>query len=137
MNEQIEAAISRYGDKGFFSHVAPTQKLLDDAQQKLGFPVPEQFLEYLNAYSHGGIGFEILGVGLDGSMLFLEETLEYREEGLPKNLLVVENCNEWLYCINADTGEVVSWYFDDDPSVDYPCFDDYLMDRLNDAIENL
>lgn len=137
MNKQIEAAISQYGENGSFTKVAPTQEMLAEAQQKLGFPMPEQFVEYLNAYGHGGIGFEVLGVGFDGTMFFLDETLEYREDGLPDNLLVVENCDEWLYCIDADTGEVVSWYFDDDPSVDYSCFDDYLLDRLNNAIENL
>ena len=137
MNKQIEAAISQCSGKDSFTKIAPTQEMLAEAQQKLGFPLPEQFIEYLNAYSHGGVGFEILGVGFDGSKAFLEETLEYREDGLPANLLVVENCDEWLYCIDANSGEVVSWYFDDDLSVDYPCFDDYLLDRLNDAIENL
>ena len=137
MNKQIEAAISQCSGKDSFTKIAPTKEMLAEAQQKLGFPLPEQFIEYLNAYSHGGVGFEILGVGFDGSMAFLEETLEYREDGLPANLLVVENCDEWLYCIDANSGEVVSWYFDDDLSVDYPCFDDYLLDRLNDTIENL
>ena len=137
MNKQIETAISQSSGKDSFTKIAPTQEMLAEAQQKLGFPLPEQFLEYLNAYSHGGVGFEILGVGFDGSMAFPEETLEYREDGLPANLLVVENCDEWLYCIDANSGEVVSWYFDDDLSVDYPCFDDYLLDRLNDTIENL
>ncbi len=137
MNKTIETMISQHGDKGSFTHVAPTEEMLTEAQEVLGFPIPEQFLEFLNTYGHGGIGFEVLGIGFDGSMPFLEETAEYREDGLPGNLLVVENCDEWLYCIDADSGEVVSWYFDDDPSVDYPCFDDYLIDRLNDAIENL
>lgn len=137
MNSKIETVISQYEDDGSFTKVAPTQEMLDKAQTKLGFSIPEQFLEYLNAYSHGGIGFEILGVGFDGTMPFLDETLEYRQDGLPDNLLVVEDCDEWLYCIDATTGEVVSWYFDEEPSVDYPSFDDYLMDRLNDTIENL
>lgn len=137
MNKRIETAISQCGRRCSFTKIAPTQEMLAEAQQKLGFPLPEQFLEYLNVYSHGGAGFEILGIGFDGSMVFLDETLEYREDGLPDNLLVVENCDEWLYCIDANTDEVVSWYFDDDPSVDYPCFDDYLLDRLNDTIENL
>ncbi len=111
--------------------------MLAEVEEKLGFSVPEQFRDYLNTYSHGGIGFEILGIGFDGSISFLEETLEYREDGLPKNLLVVENCDEWLYCIDVNTGEVVSWSIDENPRVEYPSFDDYLADRLNDAIENL
>ena len=137
MNSQIENLIARYGDKGSFTRVAPTKEMLAEVEEKLGFSVPEQFLEYLNAYSHGGIGFEILGVGFDGSIPFLKETLEYREDGLPESLLVVENCDEWLYCIDVKTGEVVSWFIDENPRVEYPCFDDYLLDRLNDAIENL
>ena len=137
MNSQINDLITRFGDKGFFTKVAPTQEMLAEVKEKLGFSVPEQFLEYLKTYSHGGIGFEILGIGFDGSISFLEETLEYREDGLPNNLLVVENCDEWLYCIDANTGEVVSWSNDGDPRVEYPGFDDYLADRLNDAIENL
>ena len=137
MNSQINDLITRFGDKGFFTKVAPTQEMLAEVKEKLGFSVPEQFLEYLKIYSHGGIGFEILGIGFDGSISFLEETLEYREDGLPNNLLVVENCDEWLYCIDVNTGEVVSWSIDEDPSVEYPSFDSYLVDRLNDAIENL
>ena len=111
--------------------------MLAETEEKLGFGVPEQFLEYLNTYSHGGIGFEILGIGFDGSISYLEETLEYREDGLPENLLVIENCDEWLYCIDVNTDEVVSWSIDEDPRVEYACFDDYLVDRLNDAVENL
>ena len=137
MNSQINDLITRFEDKGSFTKVAPNQEMLAEVEKKLGLSVPEQFLEYLKAYSHGGIGFEILGIGFDGSISFLEETLEYREDGLPNNLLVVENCDEWLYCIDVNTGEVVSWSIDEDPSVEYPSFDSYLVDRLNDAIENL
>ena len=137
MNKKIVNLISRSEGEGAFTKIAPTQAMLDEVQAKLGFPVPKQFLEYLNMYSHGGFGFEILGIGLDGSIAFLEETLEYRDDGLPENLLVVENCDEWLYCIDADTGEVVSWCVGEEPHADFPCFDDYLIDRLNDAIENM
>ena len=137
MNGRINDLMTRLGDKGSFTKVAPTQEMLAEVEEKLGFIVPEQLLEYLNIYSHGGIGFEILGVGFDGSISFLEETLEYREDGLPDSLLVIENCDEWLYCIDVNTGEVVSWSIDEDPRVEYACFDDYLVDRLNDAIENL
>ena len=78
MNGRINDLMTRLGDKGSFTKVAPTQEMLAEVEEKLGFIVLEQFLEYLNIYSHGGIGFEILGVGFDGSISFLEETLEYR-----------------------------------------------------------
>lgn len=137
MNGRIEALMSQYGNKGFFSRIAPTKEALAEAREKLGFPIPKQFLEYLNMYSYGGIGFEILGIGLDGHIAFLDETLEYREEGLPDNLLVVENCDEWLYCIDVESGEVVSWAPGEEPQAAYSSFDDYLEDRLDGAIENL
>lgn len=137
MNKEIKDLIARYEDKGFFTRIAPTEEMLADVRQGLGLSVPDQYLEYLNTYSHGGIGFEINGIGFDGSISFLEETLEYREDGLPNNLIVVENCDEWLYCIDANTGEIVSWAIDEDVRVEYPSFDDFLIDRLNDAAENL
>lgn len=137
MNSEIEELISRYGEETSFTRVAPTQAMLDEVKEQLGFTVPDQYLDYLNAYSHGGFGFEILGIGFDGSISFLDETLEYREDGLPENLLVVENCDEWLYCVDVSTGEVVSWYLDGEIYPAYSCFDDYLLDRINDSIENM
>lgn len=38
--------------------------------------------------------------------------------------------------IDVTTGEVVFLFFEDEPRIDYPCFDDYLLERLNDTIEN-
>lgn len=137
MNNQIKNLIAQYEDRGSFTHKAPTKEMLETIKNKLGFNVPDQYLEYLNNYSHGGIGFEILGIGFDDSISFLEDTVEYRKEGLPVNLLVVENCGEWLYCIDVNTGEVVSWSADEKPEVEFATFDDYILDRLNDAIENL
>lgn len=137
MNDKIRELISQYAADSDFTHVAPTKEMIEAAESTLGFNVPDQFLQFLNEYSYGGIGFEILGIGFDDSVAFLEETLEYREEGLPDNLLVVENCDEWLYCIDVNTGEVVSWYYDGEVITNYPSFDEYLLDRLQDAFENL
>lgn len=138
MNQQIKSLIEQYKDEGHFTYVAPTLEMIDEAEEKLSFAIPEQFLDWLNTYSHGGInGIEILGIGFDGSIVFLETTLRYREYGLPENLLIIENCDEWVYCIEAQTGEVVSW----DPSgylkPEYPSFDDFMLDELENAIENL
>lgn len=138
MNDKISALIAQHENKGDFTHVALTPEMLETAQEQLGVTIPQQFLDYLNAYSHGGIGgIEILGVGLDGTMLFLETTFRYRKYGLPQNLLAIENCDEWLYCIDCDTGEVVSWSQSDGLRDEYPSFDDFLLQDLEDAIENL
>lgn len=137
MNSKIKELVARFGKDGSFTKVPPTKAMLEEAKNKLGFPVPKQFLEYLDTYSEGGFGFEILGVGFDGSMSFLDETLDYRNDGLPENLLVVENCDEWLYCIDSNTDEIVSWYPDGEVYPAYPCFDDFLLARIDDAIENM
>lgn len=137
MNNQIKELISQYGKDGSFTKIAPNQAMLEQAESRLGFSIPEQYLEFLNTYSQGGFGFEILGVGFDGSVSFLEETLEYREDGLPENLLVVENCDEWLYRIDSDTGGVVSWFLDGEACPAYSCFDDFLLARINDSVENM
>lgn len=138
MNRQIKDLVEQYKGEGHFTCVAPTPEMINEAEEKLGFAIPGQFLDWLNTYSHGGInGIEILGIGFDGSIVFLETTLRYREYGLPKNLLIVENCDEWVYCLEAQTGEVVSW----DPSgylkPEHPSFDEFILDELENAIENL
>ena len=103
-----------------------------------GVSLPEQYLAFLDGYGRGGLdGLEILGVGLDGSIAFLDETLEYREFGLPSNLVAIENCDEWLECIDCDSGEVVSWDMGGEIIPTSPSFDDFLMDRIENAIENL
>lgn len=49
----------------------------------------------------------------------------------------MENCAEWLYCIDCDDGSVVSWDLGGYVKPEHPCFDDYLLDRLNDAVEDM
>ncbi len=138
MNDTIRELMAQHETDGGFTHVAPTQEIIEDAQRQLGFDIPSEFLEYLNEYSLGGIGgVIILGAGFDGSMTFLETTLLHRKYGLPENLLAVENCDEWLYCIDSDTMEVVSWDMSDEVRREYPSFDDFLLQDLEDAIENL
>ena len=69
--------------------------------------------------------------------MFLEETLDYRKYGLPENLIVIENCDEYVECIDCNTGEIVSWAIGEDVLFSSPSFDDYLLDSLKEAIDNL
>lgn len=138
MNIELRDLIVRYEQDGDFTHVAPRKDALAAAERLLGVTIPSQFVEFLQLFSHGGIGgVTILGVGLDNSMAFLEVTLDYRRYGLPHNLLAVENCDEWLYCLDCNTGEVVSWSQVDGVLPAYACFDDFLLEDLGEAIDNL
>ena len=50
---------------------------------------------------------------------------------------VIENVDEWIDCIDCNTGKVVSWDFTGYIKEDYSSFDDYLMDQMKSAIENM
>ena len=70
--------------------------------------------------------------------VFKDKTLEYRNHGLPNNLIVVESCDEWLYCIDVDTEKVVSWdRINGVLGERYATFLECLIDRFNDEIENM
>ena len=134
----VEIRETTHEEDAHFTRVAPTEEMLESAQRLLGVTIPQQFIDYLMEYSHGGVsGVEVLRVGLTGTILFLEATLRKRKYGLPSNLIVIENCDEWQECIDCDTGEVVSWDPIEGAIVDYPDFDSFLLDRTQDAIENL
>ena len=90
-------------------------------------------------YGQGGIGgVEILGISKINKAMFKDKTLEYRNYGLPNNLIVIENCDEWLYCIDVDTEKVVSWdRINGVLGERYATFLEFLIDRFNDEIENM
>lgn len=112
--------------------------MVEEAENILDVKLPDQYIQYIKKYGYGGIaGLEILGVGLTGKMIFVEETLNYRAEELPLNLVVIENVDEWLTCIDCNTGKIVSWDFTGYIKEDYLCFDDYLLDQMKEAISNL
>ncbi|MGI6217125.1 MAG: SMI1/KNR4 family protein [Coriobacteriales bacterium] len=138
MNEKIRKIISEHEEDSFFTNVSPSDEMISAAQEKLGVVLPDQYVEYLKTYGHGGVGgVEILGFGFDDSAMFVDDTLEYRGFGLPDNLVVVENVDEWLYCLDCDTGAVVSWNEADGLRAEYPDFDEFILDEFNDAIDNL
>ena len=138
MNKEIEALISEYEDEGFFTRVAPSPEMIEEAQAALGLTIPAEFLDYLRIYSHGGInGTEILGVGINGKMVFLDVTMQYRSYGMPDNLIVIERCDEWVYCLDSETCRVVSWSQLDGVRDEYASFDEFLLSDLREAIDNL
>ncbi len=135
---KIIELIKKYQRPTSFNHAPFTVKEKTHAQQELGVTLPKEYVAFLDRYGHGGLdGFEILDIGLDGSNIFLEATLEYRKHGLPKNLVVIENRDEWLECLDCDNGEVVSWSMNSDIVPTAPIFDDFLLDEIENAIDNM
>ena len=138
MNKQIEELISTYEDDKDYTRMPLTDEMASTVKKELGVELPEQYVDYLNKYSHGGIaGVNILGIGLTGRIIFLDVTKDYREEGLPNNFVAIENCDEWLYCINCDTGEVYYWDWFGNVRKEFDSFDEFLLSEYKDAIENL
>jgi len=106
MNEMIIETIRKYEVPGDFTHTAVSSKMIATAEHVLKIKLPEQYIAFLKMFGHGGIGgLEVLGFGLTGRMIFVDTTIEYRDEGLPHNLVVIENVDEWLTCIDCNTGK--------------------------------
>ena len=138
MNDSILKTIKKYEVKGDFNYASVTDDMISEAEDKLGVKLPGQYVDYIKMFGHGGIaGLEILGVGLTGRMIFVDSTLEYRADELPENLVVIENVDEWLMCLDCNTEKVVSWDFTGYIKEEYDSFDDYLIDQMNNAIENM
>ena len=138
MNSQIRELIEKYEDDKDYTKMPLTEEIEERVKKELGVTLPKQYQDYLNEYSHGGIaGVDILGIGLEGSVIFLDVTKDYREEGLPDNFVAIENCDEWLYCLNCDTGEVYYWDWFGNERKEFDSFDEFLLSEYKDAIENL
>lgn len=139
MQEEIERLISEYEEKGDFTYSVPTIKMLTEAEKNLGFKIPSEFLWFLQKYGYGGIGgIEVLGNTRNMILSFEVVTIKYRKYGLPNSLLVIENCDEWLYCIDIHTNKIVMWSQNQGTSEPrYDSFLEYLLDRMKDMIENM
>lgn len=116
----------------------PTDDELADAEKVLGFKIPEEYIWFLKTYGHGGFFFGFLGYGLNGNAVFVNKTLHEREFGLPKEMLVIEDCDEYVHCIDTISKEIVSWSKNDKDGVIKVADDFYrhFLDNIDNAIEN-
>ncbi len=137
MYETIIKTIQQYENKGDFTHVDVSEEMIGKAEKILGYSIPEQYKWFLIQYGHGGLdGIEILGYGINGKALFVDETLFYRKYGLEDKFIVVEKCDEWTYCIDCDTQKIIIWNQSQAREV-YGSFVEYFSDRMQDAIDNM
>lgn len=124
--------------EGAFLMRVPTEEEIVAAESALGLKIPDEYIWFLQTYGHGGFFFEFLGYGLNGKALFVEKTLYEREYGLPKELIVIENLDEYVRCIDTNSGKIVSWSKHDKDGVILEADDFYshFIEEINNAIEN-
>ena len=139
MKEEIQKLIEEYSEDAIFTGKIASDDIIESTITELGVNIPNDYRWFLKNYGQGGIGgAEILGISKMNKAIFKDKTLEYRNYGLPNNLIVVENCDEWLYCIDVDTEKVVSWdRINRVLGERYATFLEFLIDRFNDEIENM
>lgn len=117
---------------------------ITNVEQMLKVKLPESYKWFLSSYGHGGIGgIEILGVSRAEIPACVRVTEKYRQFQLPEKFVVVENCDEWLYCLDTSQlvdGEcpVVDWDRQENIGIrSYKSFDDFLQDRFTDVLDNM
>lgn len=134
---KVDEMILAAKDNAFF--IGTTDKrYIDQIETLLEVKLPEEYKWFISKYGHGFVySVFILGVGKDKSLVCANETLIKRQAGLPKNLVVVENCDEWVYCIDCDNGEVLMWSaWEGISDYCYNSFLEYLLDRIKETVEN-
>ena len=112
-------------------------------EEILKVKLPESYKWFLKNYGQILImGVEIYGVLENKILSCVKVTEDYRKFGLPNKFVVVENCDEWVYCIdtsNIEYGEcrVVDWDRIDGIGIEeYESFLKFFYERLVTAMEN-
>ncbi len=81
-----------------------------DIEESLQLVICKDMKEFLSKFGMIlGYGVEILGCGKNGISSLVSQTKRFREFGLPNNYLVIRNVDEWVYCLDNNTGIVSSW----------------------------
>ena len=138
MQKEIEKFIKENIKKSGFFTGGISEEKVRKVEELLNVCLPKEYKWFLRKYGYGGVyGVLILGWGKsDKDIPIVEETVRFRRLGLPSNFIVIENCDEWVYCINCDDGRICMWS-SWDPNFDYLYSDfyDFLINRFSSAKE--
>lgn len=114
-----------------------TDEAISDMEKILGLEFSTEIRTYL--YQYGiiiGYGVEILGGGKNGESSLVRETKRFREFGLSEEYIVIRNSDEWIYCLNNNSGIVSSWdRIEKTHSTKANTFEQYILDELIEAKE--
>ena len=94
-----------------FEFIAPSDKEIEEAQQKLGFTFPQEYIEFIKSgYDLGDAPLDALWVTNPPSYADIFEALESARKyyELPIDLCPICEDNSDYYCLNQK-GQVVFW----------------------------
>lgn len=119
------------------------KKQVDYVQNILQLKLPESYKSFLTNYGSGGLfGVDILGVASSNIASVVIKTERYRDLGMSGNLVVIEDIDEYAYCLDTSNMEnsecpVIAWHrqggLDDYHTAKN--FYEFLSQRLLDAKE--
>jgi antitoxin YobK len=139
VNINLLKMINEYVEEGDFTgEISDNDIMIAEETLKLIFP--KEYKDFVRMYGSGGIaGVEVHGVEGSEYASVVENTVRYRKLGLPTKYVVIENVDEFVYCLNTEEDHiVVRW---DDVSKSemkrYNSFDEYLEDSFLEAIDNI
>lgn len=140
MNERIIQMIEDYGEEDdFFGSVS--EEDIYNAEEKLGVKFPQSYRNFIKNYGSGGIcGVEIEGVEGNLGASVVDVTERWRNLGLDRNLIVIEDSGEFVRCVySADINDERVFSWDRSEQSLYPrynSFDDYEIDMFQEGIDN-
>lgn|SRR5690625_412666 len=112
-------------------------------QDTLNIKLPESYKWFLYNYGSGGLyGVDILGVAKSNISTVVIETEKYRDLKMSENLVVIEDIDEYAYCLNTSNMKnnecpIIVWDKQEELA-DYNTaenFYEFLLQRLFDAKE--
>ncbi|WCN36407.1 SMI1/KNR4 family protein [Aneurinibacillus uraniidurans] len=140
--DELIAFIQEHSDDTDFTGGIPDEDT-EKIESKLKVEFPQSYRWFLKNYGSGGLfGVDILGCGKSSIPSVVSNTERLRNLGLSPEYIVIENCEEFFYCL--DTGDllngecpVISW----DRVAGFSGkradnFYDFLSSRLSEAKEN-
>lgn len=142
--EQLKGIIDNHRKEKDFTGGITDDKVMK-IEEELHVKLPDSYKWFLRNYGRGGLfGVDILGWGKSEIAPVVKETRRYYIQGLPSSYVVVEDCDEFLYCVDTDTADpesneapVLVWYKANAKSIKRaPSFAHFFLNRLLDALED-
>ncbi|SFS41416.1 SMI1/KNR4 family protein [Marininema halotolerans] len=141
--EMIVQMMRDYAVKGEDYFDPMPESKLKEAEALLEVNFPDSYKWYIQNYGHGGLeGVEILGIA-QIAMPVVETTIDYRQYGLPQQYIVIEDCGEYVYCLDTSRMEneecpIINWaIWEPIPIDEFDDFYSFLIDRFQGTIDNM